>query len=100
MASCSRLLHTPTHPHQHPRPPTHLGIQHLDLSTDYTSFKAYAYSAPTLADVDGDGKLEVILGTSMGFLYVLDCYGVTRPGFPLQMGDIQVRGAYKIQSFL
>ncbi len=39
--------------------------QHLDLSTDYTSFKAYAYSAPTLADIDGDGKLEVILGTSM-----------------------------------
>lgn len=39
--------------------------QHLDLSSDYTSFKAYAYSEPTLADIDGDGKLEVILGTSM-----------------------------------
>lgn len=26
-----------------------------------------------------------------GFLYVLDCYGSTRKGFPLQMGDIQVR---------
>jgi hypothetical protein len=25
-----------------------------------------------------------------GFLYALDCYGVTLPGFPLQMGDIQV----------
>ncbi len=25
-----------------------------------------------------------------GFLYVLDCYGATRKGFPLQMGDIQV----------
>lgn len=67
--------------------------QHLDLSTDYTSFKAYAYSPPTLADIDGDGKLEVILGTSMGFLYVLDSNGLTRPGFPLQMGDIQAQVA-------
>ena len=25
-----------------------------------------------------------------GFLYALDCYGVTLPGFPQQMGDIQV----------
>ena len=119
-------------------------------------------AAPTLADLDNDGKLEVMLGTSMvsrvgllagwaaagwaaagecaklhpascptyglaachqclpcpalaprlasclvpaclpaclparppaclqGFLYALDCYGVTLPGFPLQMGDIQV----------
>ncbi len=38
---------------------------HLDLSTDSTSFRAYAYSAPTLADIDRDGKLEVIAGTSV-----------------------------------
>ncbi|KAL4443840.1 hypothetical protein ABPG75_011577 [Micractinium tetrahymenae] len=67
--------------------------QHLDLSTDFTQFKAYAYSAPTLADLDQDGKMEVIMGTSMGFLYVLDCYGGTRKGFPLQMGDIQAQVA-------
>lgn len=40
-------------------------IQHLDLSTDHTLYRAYIYSAPTLADLDGDGKLEVIVGTSM-----------------------------------
>lgn len=39
--------------------------QHLDLSTDHTQFRAYVYSSPTLADIDGDGKLEVIVGTSM-----------------------------------
>ena len=40
-------------------------VQHLDLSTDHTQFRAYIYSAPTLADLDLDGKLEIIVGTSM-----------------------------------
>lgn len=34
--------------------------------------QAYAYSSPTLADVNGDGRLEIVLGGSLGFLYVLD----------------------------
>ncbi len=34
--------------------------------------QAYAYSSPTLVDLNGDGKLEIVVGTSMGFLYVLD----------------------------
>eukprot|EP00887_Chlorella_sp_A99_P003269 scaffold9.g3269.t1 len=87
--------------------------QHLDLSTDSTQarsrgvlvalaarplrplpwperYKAYARSAPTIADLDGDGKVEVIVGTSVGFLYVLDgATGAAREGWPLQMGDIQ-----------
>lgn len=62
---------------------------HLDMSTDSTLFRAYAYSAPTLADLDGDGKLNVILGTSVGFLYVLDHRGVAKEGWPKQMGEIQ-----------
>mmetsp|Transcript_4558 Transcript_4558/g.9807 ORF Transcript_4558/g.9807 Transcript_4558/m.9807 type:complete len:1070 (-) Transcript_4558:202-3411(-) len=63
--------------------------QHLDLSTDTTTFKAYAYATPTLMDIDKDGRLEVVLGTSMGFLYVLDSRGKSREGWPLQMGEIQ-----------
>lgn len=39
--------------------------QHLDLSTGDTRYRADAYSSPTVADVNGDGKLEVIVGTSM-----------------------------------
>lgn len=39
--------------------------QHLDLSTDRTAFKAYIQASPTLADINGDGKLEVIIGTNM-----------------------------------
>ena len=38
---------------------------HLDLSTDSTTFRAYVYSSPTLADIDRDGKLEVVIGTSV-----------------------------------
>lgn len=38
--------------------------QHLDLSTDHTAYRAYIYSAPTVADIDKDGKLEILLGTS------------------------------------
>eukprot|EP00891_Asterochloris_glomerata_P005963 jgi/Astpho2/5963/e_gw1.00080.8.1_t len=65
------------------------GAQHLDLTSDRTQYRAYAYSAPTLVDLDRDGRLEIVLGTSMGFLYVLDCQGNPREGWPLQMGDIQ-----------
>jgi len=33
--------------------------------------------------------MEVILGTSVGFVYVLDSWGSPRPGWPLQMGEVQ-----------
>ena len=38
---------------------------HLDLSTDETQFRAHIYSSPTLVDIDGDGSVEIIVGTSM-----------------------------------
>ena len=41
------------------------GAQHLDLTSDRTQYRAYAYSAPTLVDLDRDGRLEIVLGTSM-----------------------------------
>eukprot|EP00884_Botryococcus_braunii_P005749 jgi/Botrbrau1/15175/Bobra.0149s0040.1 len=67
--------------------------QHLDLSTDHTQYRAFAYSSPTLVDLDRDGRLEIILGTSMGFVYVLDSEGKTREGWPLQMGEVQAQVA-------
>jgi hypothetical protein len=30
------------------------------------------FSSPTLVDLDADGKMEIIVGTSVGFVYVLD----------------------------
>jgi len=62
---------------------------HLDLTTDTTAFRAYMYSSPTVADIDGDGKLEIVVGTSVGFIYALNADGTNRPGFPIQMGEVQ-----------
>ncbi len=62
---------------------------HLDLTTDLTKFRAFVYSNPVLADLDGDGKLEILVGTSVGFIYVVNSDGKVRKGFPLQMGEIQ-----------
>jgi hypothetical protein len=47
-------------------------LVHLDLTTDKTKFKALIHGSPTVADLDGDGRAEVIVGTSLGLLYVLD----------------------------
>lgn len=77
---------------------------HLDLSTDYTApenativrdvpvkadmseMGAFALSSPTIADVDGDGNLEVLVGTSMGLLYLLEARNLyKRDKWPIQM---------------
>lgn len=42
------------------------------MTTDKTRYKAYIHSAPTVADLDADGRYEVLIGTSLGLLYVLD----------------------------
>jgi hypothetical protein len=46
--------------------------QHLDQTTATTKFTAHMFSSPTLVDLDADGKMEIIVGTSVGFVYVLD----------------------------
>jgi len=41
---------------------------------------------------DGDGDLEVVVGTSLGFIYVLNARtGKTLPGFPISMSEIQAQ---------
>uniref|UniRef100_A0A803NAR2 Uncharacterized protein n=1 Tax=Chenopodium quinoa TaxID=63459 RepID=A0A803NAR2_CHEQI len=47
----------------------------LDLSTDSTKFRAYIYSSPTVVDLDNDGNLDILVGTSFGLFYVLDHHG-------------------------
>jgi hypothetical protein len=44
--------------------------------------------------MDGDGKFEVIMGTSLGLLYVMDGEsGFVRRFFPLQFHSIQAQVA-------
>lgn len=61
----------------------------LDLSTDTANFRAYIYSSPTVVDLDGDGYLDILVGTSFGLFYVLDHHGEIRNKFPLEMAEIQ-----------
>ena len=83
---------------------------HLDLSTDDTTIVskqspsleendnytkqswddrkigAFAMASPTVADLDGDGVMEALIGTSMGIVYSLSLpYGYRNLGFPVQM---------------
>ena len=63
---------------------------HLDLTTELTVNQATIYAPPTVVDLDSDGVLDVIIGTGMGFIYVLDARnGKLKPGFPVEMGPIQ-----------
>lgn len=61
----------------------------LDLSTDKGNYRAYIYSSPTVADLDGDGYMDILVGTSYGLFYVLDHHGNVRRKFPLEMAEIQ-----------
>jgi hypothetical protein len=45
------------------------------------------FAAPTLADLDGDGPLELLASAADGHLYVWDRDGQPRPGFPVRIAD-------------
>lgn len=78
--------------------------EHLDLSADHsapvnatlvgsiplrqenTKMGAFALSSPTVADIDGDGNLEVLMGTSMGIVYCVDGRNLyKKDGWPVQL---------------
>ena len=76
---------------------------HLDLSTDFSApenvtmvgeapvqadtskMGAFALASPTVADIDGDSTFEVVVGTSMGLLYVMEARNLwKRDNWPVQ----------------
>ena len=80
------------------------GQVHLDMSSDFTApenitivgelpmnddnekMGAFALSPPTVADLDGDGDYEILIGTSLGFVYLLDARNAYKKGkWPIQM---------------
>jgi MYXO-CTERM domain-containing protein len=42
-------------------------------------------SSPAIGDVDGDGKLEIVLSTWSGTIYVIDTAGKIKPGWPQRL---------------
>eukprot|EP01029_Cantina_marsupialis_P027610 TRINITY_DN773087_c0_g1_i1.p1 TRINITY_DN773087_c0_g1~~TRINITY_DN773087_c0_g1_i1.p1 ORF type:complete len:807 (+),score=263.55 TRINITY_DN773087_c0_g1_i1:55-2475(+) len=76
----------------------HLWSAHLDMTSAGNDHKPFMYSTPTVADLDGaddtEGRAmkEIIVGTSLGFIYVLDGKtGHTRKGFPVEMDSIEAQ---------
>jgi len=80
------------------------GQVHLDLSTDYSApenatlvgalpirkdvskMGAFSLGSPTVADIDGDGNFEVLVGTSMGIIYCFDARQMYKKDkWPVQM---------------
>ncbi|MCB9463231.1 MAG: VCBS repeat-containing protein [Candidatus Eisenbacteria bacterium] len=51
------------------------------------SLPALPSGSPAVADLDGDGRQEIVLGLVDGSLYVFDADGTVRPGWPKQLGD-------------
>ena len=62
---------------------------HLDLAAESSGGRAYAFGDPFAGDLDGDGSAEVVVATSLGFLYVVDARnGFARRGYPKRFGEI------------
>ena len=56
---------------------------HLDLTTSKTNYAGYLYAPPTVVDLQGDGKLEIIVGTGVGYIYVISATGNNNEDFYL-----------------
>ncbi|EGG16788.1 hypothetical protein DFA_07766 [Cavenderia fasciculata] len=61
---------------------------HFDLTVDFKAFSGYVYNTPTVIDVNGDSMLETVIGTSIGYVYVLDVRGKPITSLTLPLDSI------------
>lgn len=61
----------------------------LEQTTNTIEYRAYIFTPPTIVDIDQDGFMEIVVGTSQGFVYVLNHKGENREGWPIQMGQVE-----------
>ena len=65
-------------------------LEQLDQSTTFTQRQAYIHSSPTICDLDNDGALDIIIGTSLGMVYALNgVNGKVLDGFPRVFAAIE-----------
>ncbi len=50
--------------------------------------KVSVRSSPVLADVDGDGSVDVVVGDQTGRIHAFNAAGQALPGFPIQTGNL------------
>ncbi len=55
---------------------------------DNLGVKVAVRSSPVLADVDGDGQIDIVFGDQKGRLHCVDRNGQYLPGFPIQTGNL------------
>ncbi|GAX27828.1 hypothetical protein FisN_13Hh065 [Fistulifera solaris] len=57
-----------------------------DVMSDHSKMGAFALGTPTVADLNGDNSMEVLIGTSMGMVYAFDArHMFKRDNWPIQM---------------
>ena len=52
-----------------------IDVEALDMTTRALAYQAFMLSPPIVADFDGDGAMEIIVGSGIGFVYALNAKG-------------------------
>jgi len=55
---------------------------------DATTANEPMVNAPAIADLDGDGKPEIVVSTYAGTVYVIESDGKSRPGWPKRLPNV------------